>query len=104
MGTFFKNLNSNFCENWLVHRIPSGNPESSRSETGAKSSGTFPRVKSTLQRRAHVDEGSHPGRHLLFVSKERPLEASAFCGSVVKFIGRWIQERLYLDLKSIITY
>ena len=49
-------------------------------------------------------ERSYPRHHLLFVNKERQLGASAFHGSVVKFIGRWIQEHLYLGLKFIITY
>ena len=56
------------------------------------------------QRRAHMAERSYPRHHLLFVNKERQLGASAFHGSVVKFIGRWIQEHLYLGLKFIITY
>lgn len=47
---------------------------------------------------------SYPRHQLLFVNKERQLGASAFHGSVVKFTGRWIQEYLYLGLKSIITY
>ena len=49
-------------------------------------------------------ERSYPRHHLLFVNKERQLGASAFHGSVVKFIGRGIQEHLYWGLKSIITY
>lgn len=51
-----------------------------------------PGVKSALQRRLHVGEASHRRHHLLFVTKERQLGASAFNGSVVKFIRRQTQE------------